>query len=258
MAYIEIKDLCKNYRGPNGSPPKVVEVLSNISLQVQRGEFVTIFGPNGCGKTTLLMILSGLLEFDSGEVLIDNKPPGKARISFIFQNYADSLFPWRTNLDNIAFPLELQGIPLEERREKARDLLGRLNIGIDERSYPYQLSAGQQQLVAIARGLNYDPDVLVMDEPFGSLDFQTRLAMQQDVLNIWEKTKTTVLFVSHDVDEAVYLSDRILLLSKLPGRVLQLLNNRLPRPRSAEMVNSDEFLGLRSRALSVFWEALRE
>lgn len=235
-----------------------ISVIENINLDVNCGEFVTIFGPNGCGKTTFLNILAGLLSPDKGEVLIQGKNPGLGKTGYVFQNFAETLFPWRKNIDNIAFPLELKGIPKAERYKNVVELEENLGIKIDNDSYPYKLSSGQQQLVAIARAIIEQPDILLMDEPFNALDFQTRILMEDKILDIWEKTKTTVLFVSHDIDEAIYLADMVIFFTKMPARISEIVEVSLPRPRNQQMLASKEFFDLRSEAIEIFRKVISE
>lgn len=229
-----------------------LSVIEDVSIEIKSGEFVTFFGPNGCGKTTFLNILSGLLTPDKGKVLIQGENPGTVKIGYIFQNFSETLFPWRRNIDNIAFPLELKGTSKTERCKKVIELEKNLGIEIDNDSYPYKLSGGQQQLVAIARALIEQPYVLLMDEPFNALDFQTRMVMEDKILDIWEKMKATVLFVSHDIDEAIYLADRVVFFTKIPARIVCTMEINLPRPRRQLMLTSNEFFGLRSKAIEIF------
>ncbi|MEW6606556.1 MAG: ABC transporter ATP-binding protein [bacterium] len=252
MEHIVIENLRKVYLESVDGKQQKVEVLDSINLKIKKGEFVTFFGPNGCGKTTLLNIIAGLLNFDEGTVEINGKHPEESKISFIFQNYRDSLLPWKKSIDNISFPLELQRIPRKQRYERVRNFLDKLGLKLPDALYPYQISGGQQQLLAIIRALIYDPDVLLMDEPFGSLDYQTRIYMQNKILDIWEKTKKTVLFVSHEIDEAIYLADRIVLFSNKPTKIIEILENTLPRPRNHSTLELQEFFILKTRALRVF------
>jgi NitT/TauT family transport system ATP-binding protein len=254
--YVTIKDLSKSYRQNSGHERVTVEVFKKFNLFVKANEFVTFFGPNGCGKTTLMNIVSGLIPFDNGTVEINGKDPRETRIGYVFQNFEDSLYPWKTNLDNIAFPLELQGIPKNKRAKAAQEILDRFTIKIPEKGYPYQLSGGQKQLVAIARALIAEPQVLIMDEAFGQLDYETRISMQNQLLQIWDRLETTVLFVSHDVDEAILFGDRIVLLSKRPARIMEIVENPLPKPRRHDIMQSEEFFKLKNHALRVFTEAL--
>ena len=249
MPYIQIRDLVKSFPRQGGQKEIVVD---RFSLSIEKGEFVTLFGPNGCGKTTLLNVISGTSDWDSGSVSIADKPPQAARIGYVFQNFADSLFPWRTNLDNLALPLELQRKSRRERYRQVTDFLTNLDIKIELGKFPYQMSVGQQQLIAIVRALLYEPELLIMDEPFGSLDYTTRLNLEDQVLHIWEKSGATVLFVSHDVDEGIYLGERLVLLTKRPTHVAEVIENALPRPRSTVTFGSPEFASMKARALSRF------
>lgn len=234
-----------------------LSVIEDVSIEVKSGEFVTFFGPNGCGKTTFLNILSGLLPPDKGDILIQEENPGTAKIGYIFQNFSETLFPWRRNIDNIAFPLELKGTSKAERYKKVIELEKNLGIEIDNDSYPYELSGGQQQLVAIARALIEQPYVLLMDEPFNALDFQTRMFMEDKILDIWKKTKATILFVSHDIDEAIYLADKVVFFTKIPAKIAYIMEVNLPRPRRQLMMTSNEFFGLRSKAIEIFRKVMK-
>ena len=228
MALLEVKGVFKLFQ-VNGNQ---MEALKNINLDIEENEFVCFIGPSGCGKTTLLRIIAGLEEPSSGEILIEGQPikgPGPER-GMVFQEY--SLFPWRTVLDNVAFGLELKGISKDERHEKARQYLKMVELERFEERYPHELSGGMKQRVAIARALVNDPIAILMDEPFGALDAQTRNIMQSELLRIWEEEKKTVIFVTHSVDEAIYLADRIVIMSARPGKIKDVIKIELPRPRS--------------------------
>ncbi len=225
---LSIKNLNKTYHTEEGDE---VVALSDINLDVADKEFVCFIGPSGCGKTTLLRITAGLEKPDSGTLTVNNEPitgPGPDR-GMVFQEY--SLFPWRTVLKNITFSLELKKIPKSEREKIARDFLEVVGLSKFADSYPHELSGGMKQRVAIARALVNDPDVLLMDEPFGAVDAQTRNRLQHELLNIWEKKKKTVLFITHSVDEAVFLADKVVVFTARPGRVKEVINIDLPRPR---------------------------
>lgn len=249
--YINIEGLSKSFPKSNNSKEKL-EVLHQINLSVDSQEFLTFFGPNGCGKTTFLKILAGLENFESGIVKIGNRDPKNAKISFIFQNYKESLFPWRNVHDNIAFPLEIQGINRNERTLKVKHFIDEIGIDIDLKAFPYQLSGGQQQLVAILRALIYYPDVILMDEPFSSLDFQNTFFIRDIILDVWKKTRTTILFISHDIEEAIYLADRMVFFSKRPARIKKILDININRPRSVDLLNQPKFLKYKSEALELF------
>ncbi|WP_370023346.1 ABC transporter ATP-binding protein [Planotetraspora sp. GP83] len=197
--------------------------IEDVTLDVREGEFLTLVGPSGCGKSTLLDLVAGLAAPTSGEILLDGTPiagPGLDR-GIVFQQYA--LFPWRTALANIEFGLEAKGIARKERAEKARHYLDLVGLtGFDQR-YPHELSGGMRQRVAIARSLAFDPDVLLMDEPFAALDAQTRESLQEELLSIWEKTGKTVIFITHGIDEAVYLGQRVAVMTSRPGQIKQVI-----------------------------------
>ena len=213
------------------SKDHTIRALDKVSLEVKDEEFICILGPSGCGKTTLLRIIAGLDMPTTGEILLDGsriENPGQDR-GMVFQDY--SLFPWRSVIDNIAFGPEVLGMDKKERYESAREYLKLLGLEKFENSYPYELSGGMRQRIAIVRALINNPKLLLMDEPFGALDAQTRNNMQAELLRIWEKKHKTVLFVTHSVDEAVYLADRIVVMSARPGTVKELFDIDLPRPR---------------------------
>jgi len=227
MALI-LDSISKSFILDDGS---VVEALSCITLDVADSEFVSVLGPSGCGKTTLLRIVAGLEIPTSGTIILDGeKIEGPSpRMAMIFQEY--SLYPWMTVIDNIEFGLEMRGMKKDERREKAIKYLDIVGLREFADRYPYELSGGMRQRVAVARALAVDPHILLMDEPFGALDAQTRNMLQRELLDIWEKTRKTILFVTHSVDEAVFLSDRIVILTRRPGQVREIVPIDLPRPR---------------------------
>jgi len=208
-----------------------VHVLENIEHRIENGRFVSMIGPSGCGKTTLLRIIAGLEKASAGKVLLDGKElaQGSEEVGLVFQEYA--LFPWRTTLQNIEMGPEIKGVDREKRRSTAMEYIKMFNLSGFENRYPRELSGGMKQRVAIARTLIMNPRVVLMDEPFGSLDSQTRNTLQEFLLRIWEKRGETILFVTHNVDEAVFLSDQIVVLSKRPARIVQIFEVGLPRPR---------------------------
>ncbi|MBC2698074.1 MAG: ABC transporter ATP-binding protein [ANME-2 cluster archaeon] len=225
---LSIKNLNKTYHTEEGDE---VVALSDINLDVADKEFVCFIGPSGCGKTTLLRITAGLEKPDSGTLTVNNEPitgPGPDR-GMVFQEY--SLFPWRTVLKNVTFSLELKKVPKSEREKIARNCLEHVGLSKFVDSYPHELSGGMKQRVAIARAIVNDPKVLLMDEPFGAVDAQTRNRLQHELLNIWEKKKKTVLFITHSVDEAVFLADKVVVFTARPGRIKEVISIDLPRPR---------------------------
>ncbi len=251
MATIQIKNLTKVFPSLRGNSPPL-RVLDNVSFSVGDGEFIALFGPNGCGKTTLLNILAGIETLTGGTVHINGKPPGHAKTGYVFQGVSESMLPWRTAAGNIEFALEIQGIGKEQRKQRSEELLGLVGMkGVGER-YFFELSGGMKQLVAILRAAAYDPDVLVMDEPFASLDYAAMRKMEKELLHIWTQSKKTVLFVSHDVDEAVFLADKVVVLSRRPAVIRGVVPVQLPRPRTLEMMNSEAFLGLRKKVMELF------
>ncbi len=225
--------------------------LDSISLTIRDDELVSLVGPSGCGKTTLLRIIAGLDHPDTGAIYLDGKritEPGP-QVGMVFQEY--SLFPWRNVLDNVAFGQEMKNIGKSERYKLAEKYIDLVGLTPFTYCYPYELSGGMRQRVAIARALANDPDLLLMDEPFGALDAQTRNMMQKELLRIWEKKKKTIIFVTHSVDEAVYLSDRIIVLSTRPGRISTIFEVVIPRPRDR---TSQEFATLRRDVLKLIDE----
>jgi NitT/TauT family transport system ATP-binding protein len=232
-----------------------VQALDDVSLRVASGEFVSLIGPSGCGKTTLLKIVAGLVPADGGEVRVGPRTvrgPGR-ECAMVFQDFA--LMPWATVLRNVEFGLLLRGRPRAEREAVARRYLTRVGLAGFEEHYPSQLSGGMQQRVGLARALAVNPQVLLMDEPFASIDEQTRRLFQDDLLGLWADERKSVLFVTHSMEEAIYLSDRVVVLSPRPGRVHQVLDVPLPRPREqADVRASVEF----TRLVDALWKVLRK
>ncbi len=241
---IELVDISKTYF--NVSNKEEIKAVNDISFNVEDGEFVSIIGPSGCGKTTLLRIISGLEQPSTGKIFLRGKEIERpyGQVGLIFQEYA--LFPWRTVIDNIDFGLEIKKVPKKKRKEMARFYLNKFNLDGFENEYPKELSGGMKQRVAIARTLINDPELLLMDEPFGSLDSQTRNSMQEFLLKVWQETKKTILFVSHNIDETVFLSQKVFGLSARPGRIKLLLEIDLPYPRER---TSQEFNLYRKKIL---------
>jgi NitT/TauT family transport system ATP-binding protein len=245
---IRIEGVAKRYPTGSGS----VEALADVSLTVRRGEFCTLIGPSGCGKSTLLAMVGGLVAPDAGRVLIDGRPvsgPDPRRVAMVFQD--PGLFPWRTAVENVEFGLEVQGVERRRRRQVATELLGPLGLrGFADR-YPRELSGGMRQRVAIGRALAVDADILLMDEPFGALDEQTRLLMGEWLLDIWRRTEKTVLFVTHSLHEALALSSRVAVMTARPGRVKSVLELPQPYPRAME---SPDLVTLRAK----LWSEIRD
>jgi len=245
---IVVERVGKRYQTSSGP----VEALHDVSLAVGAGEFCTVIGPSGCGKSTLLGMLGGLVTADSGRVLVDGRPvtaPDPRRVATVFQEAG--LFPWRTALENVEFGLELQGMERARRRAVATDLLGPLGLRDFAAKYPRELSGGMRQRVAIGRALAIDTQIILMDEPFGALDEQTRLLMGEWLLDIWRRTRKTVVFVTHSLHEALALSTRVVVMTARPGRIKSVLELPMPYPRAME---SPAMAALRAR----LWDEIRD
>ena len=249
--FIEAQNLSLCFRPKNREP---VTALTDLNVTVARGEFVSIVGPSGCGKSTFLNILLGLIKPDSGTLELDGMPitgPNQER-AMVFQEFG--LLPWRTVAANVELGLELKGTPAAARAQRVAELIKLVGLNGFENHYPHELSGGMKQRVGLARALATEPQVLLMDEPFAALDAQTRDLMQTELLQIWERTKKTVLFVTHSIEEAAYLSDRVIVMTARPGRTKDVLPIELPRPRDYEMRLTAEFNEIKSR----IWEVLKE
>ena len=248
---IILEHVSYTYTPPVGPP---VRALEGVSLEVGEDEFVALVGPSGCGKSTLLYLVGGFLPLRDGRILADGRAvqgPGPDR-GIVFQHFA--LFPWKTVRQNVLYGLEKQGVDPARRRELAQRFVEMVKLTGFEDVYPAQLSGGMKQRVAIARTLAIDPGVLLMDEPFGALDAQTRNLMQDELLAIWGRTRKTVLFVTHDVREAVYLADRVAVMTARPGRIKAVLETRLPRPRGPDIARSPDFVD----RVEEVWKLVRE
>ncbi|MFB6395450.1 ABC transporter ATP-binding protein [Polymorphospora lycopeni] len=251
---IEISGLHKSFVGQDGS---TVNALDDVNLTVNENEFLTVLGPSGCGKTTLLKAIAGLIGWDSGDIVIDGQPvrgPGPDR-SMVFQNFA--LMPWATVLDNVAFGMRMRGVGKAEREERARTLIKTVGLSGFETKRPGELSGGMQQRVGIARALAVCPKVLLMDEPFGAVDEQTRRLLQEELLGIWEGQQLTVVFITHSMEEAVLLGDRVVLMSARPGRIAEIVPVPMARPRSHDIGavgRSPEYVQI----TAYLWDRLRD
>ncbi|MBI4609393.1 MAG: ABC transporter ATP-binding protein [Candidatus Rokubacteria bacterium] len=246
---VVIAGLSKTYRERSGQP---VEALRQVSLTVGSEEFLALVGPSGCGKSTLLNILAGLLAPTDGAVYFEGVPdPTRPLTAMVFQEFA--LFPWRTVLANVTFGLEERGLPKAEREARARRYLDLVGLVGFESKYPHQLSGGMRQRVGIARALAVEPGVLLMDEPFSALDAQTRQLLQEELLRIWGQTRKTVLYVTHNIHEAVFMADRVAVLSRRPGRLIEIVPVALERPRHEGMLGELAFLS----AVERIWGLIR-
>jgi NitT/TauT family transport system ATP-binding protein len=232
-------------------------IYDNFDLDIPRGELISVFGPNGCGKSTLINMIAGLMPMDAGEVLFDGMHLSDIKFGYVFQNYREALFPWLRAFDNIAYPLKLMKVPPAERRARTEALVARLGIKLDLNLYPYQMSGGQQQLVSIMRALVVDPEILFLDEPFSALDYEMTLFMREQLQRLFIESGTTMVLVSHDLEEAVYLADRVLLLSRHPARVADFKPVAAARPRSVATLSDPDFVHTKAHCLEVFQREVR-
>jgi NitT/TauT family transport system ATP-binding protein len=242
---VDVRDISLTFETADGK----VDALSNVSLQIADGEFVSFIGPSGCGKTTMLRVIADLQPPTAGTLLVNGMSAEQARLErrygYVFQ--APALFPWRTIEKNLKLPLEIMGFSDSEQRERAGRYLALVNLTGFERKFPWQLSGGMQQRVSIARALSFDPQLLLMDEPFGALDEIVRDHLNEQLLQLWDKTGKTVLFVTHSIPEAVFLSSRIVVMSPRPGRIIDIIDCNFPRDRTLEIRETPEFLKIAQR-----------
>jgi NitT/TauT family transport system ATP-binding protein len=242
---VRARDLSLTFETADGP----VFALSGVDLEIDQGEFVSLIGPSGCGKTTLLRAIADLEQPTGGTLSINGVPPHEARLNrdygYVFQ--APALYPWRTIERNVTLPLEIMGVRAAERRAKAREYLELVNLGGFEKKFPWQLSGGMQQRASIARALCFDPDLLLMDEPFGALDEIVRDHLNEQLLRLWAKTKKTVVFVTHSIPEAVFLSTKIVVMSPRPGRIIDVIPTDFPRERTLDTRETPEFLEIAHR-----------
>jgi NitT/TauT family transport system ATP-binding protein len=242
--HVTIRGLCKGYQD--------AVIYDNFDLDIPRGKLISVFGPNGCGKSTLINMIAGLVPMDAGEVLFDGRPVSRVKFGYVFQNYREALFPWLRAFDNIAYPLKLMGIPKRERDRRVERLVAHLDVKLDLSLYPYHMSGGQQQLVSIMRALIVEPEILFLDEPFSALDYEMTLFMREQLQRVFMETATTMVLVSHDLEEAVYLSDYVLLLSRHPARVVEFVKFDAPRPRTDRTMSEPSFVATKAHCLKLF------
>jgi len=233
------------------------DVYAGFDAEFPHGKIVSIFGPNGCGKSTLINILAGIVPADGGTVTLGGKTIADTRIGYVFQNYREALFPWLRAIDNIRYPLRLLGLGKAEIAARVEKLLALFDIRLDLRRYPYELSGGQQQLVSIMRALVVEPEVLFLDEPFSALDYEMTLFVRDTLQRVVTATRTTTLLVSHDLEEAIFLADRILLLSRRPSRIADQVEIPLPWPRDANVLARDDFVAIKRHCLAIFQREVR-
>ena len=251
MPKLRIENVALRFTPRDGRP---ITALENISLGVKDKEFSVIVGPSGCGKSSLLRLVAGLIRPSAGAIYLDGQPvtkPGRDR-GMVFQSY--TLFPWLTVRENVEFGLKVAGIAADERAKVARHFISEVGLEGFERAYPKQLSGGMMQRVALARALANDPAILLMDEPFGALDSQTRSLMQELLLNIWEHAHKTVLFITHDIDEAILLGDRVYVMTARPGRIKEEVTIDIARPRTVDALTSPAFIAIKRRIMALIHE----
>lgn len=242
--HVTIRGLDKTFAGQ--------PLYQDLNLDFQRGKIVSIFGPNGCGKSTLMNMIAGLIPVDRGQILFDGKTLAETTIGYVFQNYRDALFPWLTAWNNIAYPLKRRGMKAGAVKKRVAELSEMFDIRFDLQRYPYELSGGQQQTVCIMRALATEPEVMFLDEPFSALDFEMTLFIRDKLQQVQQATGVTMLIVSHDLEDAVFLADEILLLTRRPTRVAEIVPFELPRPRTAEIMSHPEFIRVKAHTLEVF------
>ncbi|HUD89243.1 MAG TPA: ATP-binding cassette domain-containing protein [Xanthobacteraceae bacterium] len=247
--HVTIRGLCKRF-------DKAV-IYDNFDLDIPRGELISVFGPNGCGKSTLISIIAGLIRPDAGQILFDGMRLQQIKFGYVFQNYREALFPWLRAFDNIAYPLKIMQVPPAERRARTEKLVAHLGIKLDLNLYPYQMSGGQQQLVSIMRALVVEPEILFLDEPFSALDYEMTLFMRAQLQRIFMATETTIVLVSHDLEEAVFLADRVLLLSRHPARIADFTPVAAARPRTDATLSDADFVHTKAHCLEVFQREVR-
>jgi NitT/TauT family transport system ATP-binding protein len=250
-AAITVRGLAKDFSG--------AAVYRGFDLDIARGRLVAVFGPNGCGKSTLINMIAGLIPPDAGVIRFAGKTLAETRIGYVFQNYREALFPWLTSFANIEYPLKLMGLAAAERRQRIAALIARLDLAaLDLARYPYELSGGQQQLVSILRAVVVEPEVLFLDEPFSALDYEMTLFMREQLQRLFLETGTTMVLVSHDLEEAVYLADQVLLLTRRPARIAAYLDIPIGRPRDDKTLSAPSFVALKRECLDVFRREVQE
>lgn len=247
--HITIRGLTKHFAGK--------PLYENFDLDIPKHRIVSVFGPNGCGKSTLINMIAGLVPIDAGQILFDGKSLADTRIGYVFQNYRDAMFPWMRTIDNIAYPLRLEGRSKAQVDARMEALVASFDVKFDLHRYPYELSGGQQQTASIMRALAPGPEVLFLDEPFSALDFEMTLFIREKLQEVFMRTGTTMLLVSHDLEEAVYLADEVLLLTKRPTRVAEILRYDEARPRTVATLSGAAFVAAKKRSLEIFQREVR-
>jgi NitT/TauT family transport system ATP-binding protein len=247
--HITIRGLTKYFAG--------APLYENCDLDLPKARIVSIFGPNGCGKSTLINMIAGLIPIDAGSILFDGKSLRETTIGYVFQNYRDALFPWLRTVENIGYPLKLAGKSPAEVAHRVEELVASFEVKFDLNRYPYELSGGQQQTASIMRALAPSPEVLFLDEPFSALDFEMTLFIREKLQDVFIQTATTMVLVSHDLEEAVYLADQVLLLTKRPTRIAEVVPFGVARPRTIETLSQPSFIHTKARTLEIFQREVR-
>ncbi len=233
-------------------------LYQDFNLDIPRGRIVSVFGPNGCGKSTLINMIAGLIPIDAGQILFDGKTLKETKIGYVFQNYREAMFPWMRTIDNIAYPLRLEGRSRAQVDARVQELIASFDVRFDLNRYPYELSGGQQQTASIMRALAPQPEVLFLDEPFSALDYEMTLFIREKLQEVFMKTGTTMMLVSHDLEEAVYLADQILLLTKRPTQIAELIDYGQARPRTDATLSDAGFIATKRRSLEIFQREVRK
>ncbi len=246
---ITIRGLTKFFAG--------APLYQNFDLDIPKGKIVSVFGPNGCGKSTLINMMAGLIPYDSGKILFEGKELGETKVGYVFQNYREAMFPWLRTVDNIAYPLRLAGRSKADVARRLDALIASFDVKFDLKRYPYELSGGQQQTASIMRALAPEPEVLFLDEPFSALDFEMTLFIREKLQEVFMATGTTMMLVSHDLEEAVYLADQVLLLTKRPTRVAEILSYDEVRPRTVETLSDAGFIRTKALSMEIFQREVR-
>ena len=247
--HITIRGLTKYFAG--------LPLYENFDLDIPKHKIVSVFGPNGCGKSSLINIIAGLIPMDAGQILFDGKSLKDTKIGYVFQNYREALFPWMRTIDNIAYPLKLEGKSKAEVDRRMAELVASFDVKFDLKRYPYELSGGQQQTASIMRALASNPEVLFLDEPFSALDYEMTLFIREKLQEVFMKTGTTMVLVSHDLEEAVYLADQVLLLTKRPTSVAEILQYGDARPRTVATLSEANFIATKKLSLEIFQREVR-
>ena len=247
--HITIRGLTKYFAG--------WPLYENFDLNIPKNKIISVFGPNGCGKSTLINMIAGIIPIDSGEILFDGKPLADTKIGYVFQNYRESLFPWQRTIENIAYPLKLAGKSRFDIDRRMEELVASFDVKFDLNRYPYELSGGQQQMASIMRALAPEPEVLFLDEPFSALDFEMTLFIREKLQQVFIDTGTTMVLVSHDLEEATYLADQVLLLTKRPTKIAEILPYNEARPRTIHTLSTPNFVETKKKCLEIFQREVR-